>query len=363
MTQDLQIPSRMQVIQDYKNDGGAIAAVFPIHYSRALFEAQGILPVEVWGPPGVDRTLADGHLQAYTCSIVRNSLAFVLSGAADVADLFVVPHCCDSLQGFGSILHDFVADDTPVFTLYIPRESRRMDIDFLARELECLGRSLRPFSTSAPNDRDLRAAIANEHTAIRLVRDLFEDRSALRLTDRSFYRLVRSREYLPSRQFIAFVQEILDTRDEPSEEPSVPLVLSGVVPEPMDLFDALNERNARVVADDFLSCGRRLYSTSNCADPWTNMSESLLFGPPDSTKGSSIESRLCHLVRLVKENLARGVVFYSVKFCEPEQFYYPALRNGLEAEGIPSLLVETEVGDPLSGQTMVRLEAFLEMLS
>ena len=47
--------------------------MFPIHYPRPLLRAFGLLPVEVWGPPGVDATLGASRLQAYACSIVRDA--------------------------------------------------------------------------------------------------------------------------------------------------------------------------------------------------------------------------------------------------------------------------------------------------
>jgi benzoyl-CoA reductase/2-hydroxyglutaryl-CoA dehydratase subunit BcrC/BadD/HgdB len=68
-------------------------------------------------------------------------------------------------------------------------------------------------------------------------------------------------------------------------------------------------------------------------------------------------------VNLVKGSGARGVIFYHVKFCEPEKFYYPALMKGLEGAGIPSVLVEAEIGEPLAAQVVNRLEAFKEVIS
>ena len=58
----------------------------------------------------------------------------------------------------------------------------------------------------------------------------------------------------------------------------------------------------------------------------------------------------------------QGIVFYDVKFCEPELFDLPNLRQGLQDAGIPTATVEVDVGDPLSHQTLTRLEAFLEMI-
>ena len=72
----LTIPSRKEVIKDIKNQGGLVAAVLPIHYSRALLRAFDIYPIEVWGPPKVDVSLGGAHLQPYVCSIVHHALSF-----------------------------------------------------------------------------------------------------------------------------------------------------------------------------------------------------------------------------------------------------------------------------------------------
>lgn len=59
------IPQRRDVIKDIKNRGELIAAVLPIHYSRALLRAFDIFPIELWGPPKVDVSLGGAHLQPY----------------------------------------------------------------------------------------------------------------------------------------------------------------------------------------------------------------------------------------------------------------------------------------------------------
>ena len=103
-TAGVDIPDRNQTIARHRKAGGAIAAVFPIHYPRALLRAFDLLPVEVWGPPGRSTTSGDAHLQAYTCSIVRCSLSFVLDGKLDDA----------ALDGaFARIVRLWAASETP----------------------------------------------------------------------------------------------------------------------------------------------------------------------------------------------------------------------------------------------------------
>jgi len=60
----MDIPRRMDVIREYRQRGGSVGAVFPIHYPRELLRAFDILHVEVWGPPRVSASQGAAHLQS-----------------------------------------------------------------------------------------------------------------------------------------------------------------------------------------------------------------------------------------------------------------------------------------------------------
>lgn len=363
-TERLEIPGRGETIRAFQAEGGAgFAAVYPIHYPRELFRAHGLLPVEVWGPPGFDETAGAAHLQAYTCPVVRRGLSFLMSGALDGAAAVVVPHCCDSLQGLGSILLDFFAGATPpVLPFYLPRSAREADAVFLAAELGALAARLAELTGLRPGEAELRAATLREEEADALLAELHRQKPAMAGRDLDFYRLVRSRERLPAERFADLARAALDQpRD--AAPAGVPILLSGIVPEPMaGLFEALEEIGARVVGDDLAACGRRLYPRGRSQEPFRRMAERILFAPPDPMRGSSIAERASFLGHLVASSGARGVVFYDVKFCEPELFDLPALRAALGERGTPSVAVEVDLSGELPGGTLTRLEAFVEML-
>jgi len=137
-------------------------------------------------------------------------------------------------------------------------------------------------------------------------------------------------------------------------------VLSGVVPEPMALLDAISEAGATVAADDTLCCGHRLYPSGDSEEPYERLAQRLLGAPPCSTRGSPIQQRIDHLLGLVERTGARGVLFHEVKFCEPEQFYLPYVREALDEAGIRSVVIEVDLSDPLPHQAITRLEALVE---
>ena len=355
------IPSRQDVIKRHIANGGDIAAALPVHYPRALFRAFDILPVEVWGPPGRDTTLGDAHLQAYTCSIVRSGLAFALSGGLEVADYLVIPHTCDSLQGLASLLLDFIPPGRPVLPLYIPKESSETSRRFFASEIQVLYERLAELTGRRPTGAALMEAVRREERADLLLGDLLDARARLPLGDREFYAVARSREYLPAEEFADVATATLELAGD-KESDAVKVIMSGMVPEPLAVLDVITEAGGMVVGDDLACTGRRRYPVVKIPDPMERMAANLLSAPPDPARGCPVSDRVRHFLALRDQFGADGVVFFTTKFCEPEQYYLPQLRNALDDAGLPSIGVEVDISEELSHQTVTRIEALLEMI-
>lgn len=363
MQNSFSIPGRTKIIQEHKKNGGKVAAILPYHYPRPVFHAFDILPVEVWGPPQVDSSYGSAHLQPYICSIVRNALSFLLTGGLDSADFIVVPHGCDSLQGMGSILMDFIHPQQKVFPFYLPRGEQDNAVDFLAAEIRSLYDKIKEATGRSPDEEKIRESIKQHQEADLLLAQLHESRLNTQLSQLDFYRLFRSREYLPAPIFSELAREALSTKVKERQKVGIPILLSGIVPEPMNVFEGLSQLGALVVADDLACCGRRIYPLSSQEAVFRAMAETILAAPPDSTRGSPVEDRMQHLLNLAETSGAKGVIFLEVKFCEPELFYLPLLRKALEKAGIPSLVLEIELNDPFTHQLRTRIEAFLEMIA
>lgn len=339
------------------------ALVLPIHNPRALFRHFDLLPKEIWGPPGVMATSSAAHVQNYVCSIVHHAYSYLHSANLEDVACVLVPHTCDSLQGLASQMMDFETDLPPIFSLYLPRGQRASDFEFFTAELRKLADKMASRLNKVVDEEKLMQCVLREEQADALLATLYETKSSLTLTDREFYTTVRSRGELTAEEFIARVETILSQKTPMNQKNSIPIILSGIVPEPPELFDFINGLNAHVAGDD-LACGsRRLYPPGKSADPFQRMAESLLSGPPDSTRGHSIRERTNYLLDLCQKHSARGVIFYGMKFCEPELFDIPILTGILKMSGIQTLELSTDIGDSLSHQNQTRIEAFIEMLT
>jgi len=87
----------------WKTDTGkkvlaAVCSYTPVE----VIHAADALSFRVFGTTG-DFSLADGHLQAYCCALVRGILNDVLAGKLGAIDGAVFPHTCDSMRRLSDI--------------------------------------------------------------------------------------------------------------------------------------------------------------------------------------------------------------------------------------------------------------------
>ncbi len=357
-------PSRKQYMADQKRDHGRrLLGVFPAQYPREILWAMNILPVEIWDPP-LEVSLANGHLQPYICSVVKLGLELVLQGHCADLDGFLFPHTCDSIQNMASIVHDYLGVEKPCHFFYHPKAPYRdSSRGFYRDELKQLVSSLqKQFGSMGPER--LSRSMEKGREVGSLFGELYRLRAMgeLHASNRDFYRVVRLNEYLHPDDLIPLLQRFAAESRGP-DPASRRVLLSGILPNPPELLGLLDDLGVRIADDDLLSCGRRLLMPPPAADdPFQALCDAYFGMPPCSTRTSSLEERMSHLQDKVVQSRAQGVIFCMVKFCEPELFDVPQLIEGLKGMSIPTLLLDTELNQGLSGQMSTRVETFVELL-
>ncbi|MFO7785165.1 MAG: 2-hydroxyacyl-CoA dehydratase subunit D [Thermodesulfobacteriota bacterium] len=357
-------PSRKEYMTMQKGRGRGLFGVFPGRYPRELFWSHGVLPMEIWDPV-LDTSGSGVHLQPTICSIVKAGLELIIQGKCDDLDGFLFPHTCDSIQNLGSMVRDYLDVSKPCLFFYPPKAPYgRASRVFFRRELERLALELE--GIYGRPDRDaLHNAVVQGREVQKTLAALYAARAEGRLdaSNSEFYRVVRLVEYMHPDDMLPAMKEFLDQRTTNHSVRTPCLVLSGVLPNPEGLFPVLDQLGLRVGDDDLLSCGRRLSGeTDSGLDALDSLVESILGMPACSTINSPIEERRKQIIRKTGRCSAGGVLFNVIKFCEPDLFYYPYLRESLRKQGIKTLFLENEVNRDISGQTETRIEAFAEMI-
>jgi benzoyl-CoA reductase/2-hydroxyglutaryl-CoA dehydratase subunit BcrC/BadD/HgdB len=346
--------------------GRKAVAVLPVHYPKELLTALDVLAVELWGPPGPPRSDQAGRIQSYVCAIVRNAFAFLASGQADAVDGVLFPHTCDSLQQLATLAADLGGWKKPAFTFLHPRGPDRPSARrFVEAELRRLASALEQFTGHALTDERLAAALALHADVDQARAALLDGRARLPMDDLALYALLRRGEWRWPADHLAELRAALATLAPAPVQRGAPVLVTGYVPEPAALLATLNEAGAYVAADDYAAVGRRVVRAplDLARGPWTALVDRYFAAPPCPTRAADTATRMAWLTGLAERSGARGVVVHVMKFCEPELFDVPVLKETFSERFLPVLVLEGELEGQLSGQAVTRLEAFVEMLS
>ncbi len=74
------------------------------------------------------------------------------------------------------------------------------------------------------------------------------------------------------------------------------------------------------------------------------------------------QDRLDHIIEMVKNYKADGVIHYGLQFCQPYISESMGVEKKLQSKGIPAIRIDTDYSMEDVGQLKTRVEAFVEML-
>ncbi len=146
----------------------------------------------------------------------------------------------------------------------------------------------------------------------------------------------------------------------------VPVFLFGNMMPETEAFALFEECGARIMGED-LCTGSRLFQKidpDDHDDAFLCLADGLLRQQPCArTFDPSQPGRLAHdIVDSARRHQAKGVIGYTVKFCDPYIARLPNIRDALKKENIPFLFLEGDCTIRSMGQQKTRIEAFIEML-
>ncbi len=349
-----------------RSSGKKVLGYFCSYTPEEVIHAAGILPVRLFGAKE-DTSLADKHLQAYCCSLVRGALADAMSGKLDYLDGAVFPHTCDSIQRLSDIWRlnthfQFFAD--VVLPVKLTTESARQYLEDVLRKFR---HDLEEGFSRTVTDEALGASLQTYNGIRQGLKDLYElhaknpavlSGSALNAVMRGAMVMDRS---VAAQKLRALVSELQAKPAEAGTNKRVMLV--GSLCDHPDIYDLIESAGADVVWDD-LCTGSRYFEgiIEEGGDPVASLARRYFERIICPAKHASVRGRGENLVSAVRAHAVQGVIFLQLKFCDPHSFDYPYLKETLDAQGIPNMLLEIEAQLPPVGQLATRFETFIQML-
>jgi benzoyl-CoA reductase subunit C len=334
-----------------------------------LIHAAGMLPVTILGT-NKPILRASTHLPDNACSQARSDLELVLTYQEDFFDGYVLPQVDDTTQHLSDIWRrDVRWDYFEVFLL--PRQVDRPSArEWLLNETTRLKRSLESFSGKEISNGSLWESIRiynqnREH--LKRIYEMKRDYPDV-ITNRQLFDLIKSSMWWPkeehNRLLERFISSIEETDLREKKDEGIRIVLSGIVWEPPEVMDILDESGVTVVGDDLCVGWRYIDPDIEVnSDPLKALVDRHFrkgpFTPIYETPNRVFEN----LLNVVKRNKAEGVIYLHIKFNESQDFDLPDLVGNMETEGIPIFVVETEYQTTHLAGMKTRIQAFGESLA
>ena len=159
------------------------------------------------------------------------------------------------------------------------------------------------------------------------------------------------------------INEELKKRKGSQDSNPVRVVVTGLMLEPDALLNVLDANRLCIAADD-LAQESRIFRVQGSREGTVlqRMARRFLDQRGDPFLCEQGKSRGKHLIEMVRQTGAAGVLIVMMKFCEPEEFDFPVYRKELDQAGIPYLYIELEQSMSQAESISTRMEGFVEVL-
>ncbi len=342
-----------------------VIGVMPAYFPLELIEAAGGYPVQLWGN-NLPIEKADAYLQSYCCSVARSVMELELWEIAHMVKTYAFTSLCDTLINLREIYRRVFTKPTLELSIPITRTEEARH-NYLASVVKSVTDGLEEITGNKITPESLTHAAKLHGRTRALQRRLYRIRSEKPgiIKNHDFYTAIKTGFFLPADVYNRMLEDLLQNlaglEGDKGNRPK--LLLSGMVFDPLEIYKIFDELEAWVVDDDFAN-GRRTVSkgelnTDNLVEGITDF----LFKPaPCCCIYNPDNDRHPYLLDKVKESGADGVLFWYIKFCEPDAFDRPQLMKHLKDADIPVAFIDLELTMTNFDAVRTRIGAFCEIL-
>ena len=141
------------------------------------------------------------------------------------------------------------------------------------------------------------------------------------------------------------------------------VMISGMVFDPLECYKIFDELKIDIIDDDLANGWRTASKASLVVENLVEGITQYLFYPaPCCCIYNPDNDRHPYLLDKVKQSGADGILFWYIKFCEPDAFDRPQLMNRFKEAGIPAAFIDIELSMSNFESVKTRINAFCEML-
>jgi benzoyl-CoA reductase subunit C len=350
----------------WKAQGGKVIGYLCGNVPEEIIVAAGALPVRIMGDPGDTTSLANAYLQSNICPFVRSCLDQGLKGRFKYLDGLIFPHTCDGMCRLHDVWKRYISGPF-IYLIDFPHRISPLSHSYFLEEIRRMGGAMEELTGQEISEDSLIRAIEIYNENRRLLKRLYGLRKKPhpRVSGVEVLQILKVGMIMPKTEHNQWLKDWIKEVEakEGGMDGKPRIVISGSMLDNPDLVQQIEGAGCNVVADD-LCIGTRYFWDEVIVegDPMEALCRRYLEKVPCACVHSP-RSRLDHVLLMIKEFEADGVILYKLKFCDNYHYDAPMFRERLKALGMPVLEFESEYASTGYGQLKTRIQAFLEMIS
>ena len=355
------------MMQKYLEDGKKVVGVMPVYTPEEIVHAAGMVPVGLWGG-NVEINGAKQYFPAFACSIMQANLEYGLKGSYKDLSAVIIPGMCDTLicmtQNWKSGI-----EDIPMIGFVHP-QNRKIEagVQYLVAEYAGVKAKLEEIAGKEITEEELIKSIEvyNEHRKVMQEFVELVPKYLNTITPSIRCAVIKSAHYMLKEEHTELVKALIEILKGQEEEvfEGKKVLVTGIIFDQKEVLEILEENNIAIAYDNVAQESRQFMTLvpeaptalERLARQWSDLEGCTLAYDPQKKRGTMI-------VDDAKRLGLDGVVYALLKFCDPEEYDYPIVKEDLEKAEIPCLYLEVEQESTNSEQIRTRIQTFAEMLN
>ena len=368
--------ARIEELLDLKKRGGKVIGTFCLYVPEEIILAAGGACIGLCAGADVGTQQAEQLLPRNTCALIKSFVGFKLAGVCpfvEAADLVIGETTCDGKTK----AYEIFADLQDTFVIEVPHMKAdagkalwRSEIDRLTHRIEEVSAT----EITAERLTDAVRVVNAKRTALHRLNAIRRSRPAP-ISGRDALLINQIQFYDDPVRFTEKANALCDELDErvaagegvaPADAPRI-LVSGCPMAAPNWKVPFLIEKHGAVIVGEESCVGERGTRNLVLEDGHTRVA--LLdriadrYLAIDCACFTPNPERLDHIVQMVRDYAADGVVHYALQFCAPYTIEAHKVEQTLKAEKIPLIRLETDYSMEDAAQLDTRVQAFLEILA
>lgn len=358
-----------------KEKGARVMGYFCNYVPEEVIYAGGFIPLRLCckGTLGEVET-GSAYLTSASCPFARSIVGIMEKGENPyykAIDYLVDSPSCIMVEWAIGVWEKYFG--IQIIPLGVPHKVREAHaLEYYEAEIEWFKKEVEKLSGQPLTQEALREAI-ELYNSIRLsLEKIYQSLlySPQPLSWKEALRVVHAGFLLDRKQYLSLLKDVLREIDSTSsqeideDEPKILLAGSILAPGDEALLEAVEGSGLKVVMDEFCT-GSRWFMRQVEGEDLKALASRYLLKTPCATMPFGKEEedlRLAQLRKFIEELNIQGVIFYTLKFCDPYGFKTTGLRQYLEKLNVPMLHLDSDYSSTGLGQIKTRVEAFMEMI-